>query len=104
MALQSSQASQFCNRHGDPRWELDTSAIGGRNGSINGSKASFGARTALALMALAVSFVFIGCGGSSGGAATTTTADPQAVQRYVDSVRDAVNQTEERIAVAVDGP
>lgn len=107
MALERSQTSQFCDRHGDPQWELDTSAIGGRNGSINGSKASFGARAALglaALAALAASFVLAGCGGSSGGAATTTTADPQAVQRYVDSVRNAVNQTEERIAVAVDGP
>ena len=107
MALQSSQASQLCFRHGDPRWELDISAIGRRNGPINGSKASFGTRVVrafVAVFAIAVSALLAACGGSSSGSATTTTADPQAVQHYVDTVRDAVNQTESRIAVAVDGP
>jgi hypothetical protein len=41
---------------------------------------------------------------SNSSAATTTTADPQAVQHYVDTVRNAVNETEQKIAVTVDGP
>jgi hypothetical protein len=86
---------------------LDISDIGERNGPINGSKASFDARVVrafAALVAVALSALLAGCGGSSSSSAPTTTADPQAVQHYVDAVRDAVNQTESRIAVAVDGP
>ncbi|MBV9934557.1 MAG: hypothetical protein JO367_09675 [Actinobacteria bacterium] len=57
-----------------------------------------GFATAIAAVALAA------CGGGSKSAATTTTADPQALQHYVDAVRNAVDQTEQKIAVSVDGP
>jgi hypothetical protein len=56
----------------------------------------------LAVVAVAA---LTGCSGSSKtAAATTTTADPQATQKYADVVRAAVNQTEQKIAVTVDGP
>ena len=106
MALQSSQAAHFRSLHGCPQveWEMDASAIGRLSGTLNGSKASFRARRAGVVMLVAIA-ALAGCGGSSkSSAGTTTTADPQAVQRYVDTVRNAVNQTEEKIAVAVDGP
>ncbi|MBV9664381.1 MAG: hypothetical protein JOZ37_10485, partial [Actinobacteria bacterium] len=54
-----------------------------------------GFATAIAAVALAA------CGGGSKSAATTTTADPQALQHYVDAVRNAVDQTEQKIAVSV---
>jgi hypothetical protein len=58
-------------------------------------------------MALAAAIATVGlvaCGGSKASSTTTTTADPQAVQKYVTAVRSAVDETEQKIAVAVDGP
>jgi hypothetical protein len=57
----------------------------------------------LALAATVAAVGLVACGGSK-TSATTTTADPQALQKYVTAVRSAVDQTEEKIAVAVDGP
>ena len=54
--------------------------------------------TAVAAVALAA------CGAGSKGSATTTTTDPQALQKYVDAVRSAVDGAEQKIAVSVDGP
>jgi len=58
----------------------------------------------LGFATVVAALAFVACGGGSKSAATTTTADPQAVQHYVDAVRNAVQETEDKIAVAIDGP
>src|SRR5690349_18190124 len=103
MALESSQTLELCYRHGDPRWEQDTSLIGASPVALHGSKASFGPRAAMALAAAVAAVALVACGGSK-STATTTTTDPQALQKYVTAVRNAVDEAEQKIAVAVDGP
>jgi hypothetical protein len=57
----------------------------------------------MALAAAVAAVALVACGGSK-STATTTTTDPQALQKYVTAVRNAVDEAEQKIAVAVDGP